>query len=121
MNKPISIPQLNDLNQAVDTFVRTVIASGLSALDKRTTPSEYVRRQWHDRNIDLVIRAAVSPATIAGNPALAAVAIAFLESASSRADQCHRQVARVPDNEPNNSGFILVVGRPRTRLMLGGV
>lgn len=70
-------------------------ASGLSALDKRTTPSEYARRQWNDRNIDLVLRAAVSPATIAGNPALAQVAVAFLETlvpVSAGADLLNRGI-----------------------------
>lgn len=56
MNKPLPIPlQLDDPDRGVEHFVRAVIASGLSALDKRTTPNEYARRQWNDRNIDLVL------------------------------------------------------------------
>jgi len=50
MNKPLPIPlQLDpDPNQAVDTFVRAVIASGLSALDtgRASAPTKlrFVRR-----------------------------------------------------------------------------
>src|SRR5262245_34846790 len=79
MTKPLRFPQLDD-DPKVNTFVRAVIASGLGALDKRTTPSDYAKRQWNDRNIEMILRAAASPATIAGTPALAAVAVAFLDT-----------------------------------------
>ena len=49
MNKPLPIPLQLDPGRRSIPFVRAVIASGLSALDKRTTPSEYARRAWNDR------------------------------------------------------------------------
>src|SRR5262245_53212248 len=77
MNKPLPISYSNE--SAMATFTRAVIAAGLGALDKNTTSAEIARR-WNDRSIDLVLRASVTPATLAGNPAIAQVAVAFLET-----------------------------------------
>jgi hypothetical protein len=65
---------------AVSALVRACIATGLGTLDKTMPASSYARRQWDDRTVELILRAAVSPATIAGTPALAHVAVAFLEA-----------------------------------------
>src|SRR5262249_38326189 len=64
---------------AVASLVRGVIAIGLGALDKSVRPSEFARK-WDDARVPLVLRAAVSPATMAGTPAPATVAAAFLET-----------------------------------------
>ena len=81
---------------AVASLVRAAIATGLGALDKTTRPAEFARRHWgDDRNVDLVLRAAVSPTSIAGTPVLAQVAAAFLDvlvPASAGADLLARGV-----------------------------
>jgi hypothetical protein len=64
---------------AVSSLVRAVIATSAGALDKMTPAAKYARR-WDDRNADLILRAAVSPTTIASAPAIAHVAVAFLET-----------------------------------------
>lgn len=69
-------------DQAVRTLVRAAIATGLSALDKSVRPAEHAnRRGWgDDRGLDLVLRAAVLPTSLSNTPALAQVAVAFLET-----------------------------------------
>jgi hypothetical protein len=67
--------------RSVASLTRACIATGRAALDKSMRPAEFARRTWgDDRTTELVLRAAVSPATLAGNPALAHVAVAFLET-----------------------------------------
>src|SRR5262249_19777446 len=59
---------------------RAALATGIGALDRTVHPAEYARRQWgDDRNVELLLRAAVSPTTLAGTPALAHTAAAFLD------------------------------------------
>jgi hypothetical protein len=66
---------------SVASLVRAAIAVGISSLDKQTRPQEYAKRTWDaDHKVDMILRAAVSPASLAGSPALAHVAIAFLET-----------------------------------------
>ena len=78
---PEDIPNGNrKRDAAVASLVRACIATGLAALDKQTHPTEYAKRTWDSRDVDLVLRAAVSPASLAGNPALARVSVAFLET-----------------------------------------
>jgi hypothetical protein len=60
-------------------LTRACIA-GLGTLDRTTSPAAYARPQWDDRNVDPFLRAAVSPATVAGTPELAHVAISLLET-----------------------------------------
>jgi hypothetical protein len=64
---------------AVSSLVRAVISISAGTLDKQTPAAKHARR-WDDRNTDLILRAAVSPTTIASAPALAHVAVAFLET-----------------------------------------
>jgi hypothetical protein len=75
------VPDRQSVNRAaVRSLTRAVIASGLTALDKSNRPSEFARRMWgDDRTTELVLRAAVTPATLAGNPAIAQVAASFLD------------------------------------------
>ena len=67
--------------RAITWLVRACITTGLSALDRSVTASEHAHRLWGtDRNVDLVLRAAVTPTSVAGTPALAQVAAAFLDT-----------------------------------------
>jgi hypothetical protein len=67
--------------RSITSLVRAAIAVGISAFDKGTTrAADYAKQTWDDHGADMVLRAAVSPATLAGNPALARVSVAFLEA-----------------------------------------
>jgi hypothetical protein len=77
------------------SFVRSCLCVGLSALDKSVRPGDIARR-WEDRAVGLVLRAAVSPTSLANTPALATIAVAFLEALrpmSAGADLLARGVA----------------------------
>jgi hypothetical protein len=96
MRTPILVPE--DRNGgSIAPLVRAVIATGLSAIDKTAHASEHARRRFgDDRVLDLVLRAAVSPTTMAGTPALAHVVAAFLDAlvpVSAGADLLRRCVA----------------------------
>jgi hypothetical protein len=68
-------------DDAVRSLVRAAIAIGLNARDRNVSPSAILRRQWgDDRTAELVLRAAVQPATLAGNSALTQVGYAFLDA-----------------------------------------
>jgi hypothetical protein len=59
-------------------LVRSAIAIGINKLEPSNLPRDYVRRMWPgDRDVPLILRAAISPARTADVP-LAAVATAFL-------------------------------------------
>jgi hypothetical protein len=64
----------------VTALTRAAIAIGLGTLDKQTYPEDYIKRTWDDHLANMVLRAATAPATLAGNAALARVAVAFLET-----------------------------------------
>jgi hypothetical protein len=64
----------------VDSLVHATIGTGLAKLDRNIRANEYVRRIWNDRNADLIIKAASSPATIANTPALTEISVAYLET-----------------------------------------
>ena len=65
---------------AVASLVRAALATAHGARDKSISPDRYVREHWgNDRTAELILRAPVSPATIASSPALAQVVSAFLE------------------------------------------
>jgi hypothetical protein len=65
----------------VTALVRAAIAIGIGTLNKQSYPSDYIKRTWDDDHLaDMVLRAATAPATLAGNAALARVAVAFLET-----------------------------------------
>jgi len=55
----------------VTALTRAAIAIGIGKLDKQTYPSDYIKRTWNDHLADMVLRAATTPATLAGNAALA--------------------------------------------------
>jgi hypothetical protein len=80
MRTPVLVPEDRNGN-SIAPLVRACIAHGLAALDKTARPTEHARRQYgDDRVLELVLRAATAPATIAGNPALAHVVAAFLDA-----------------------------------------
>src|SRR6516162_8399677 len=65
---------------AVASLVRAALATAHGARDKSISPDRYVREHWgNGRTAELILRAPVSPATIASSPALAQVVSAFLE------------------------------------------
>jgi hypothetical protein len=81
MRTPVLVPEDRNGGSSIAPLVRACIAIGLGALDKSARASEHARRQWGDeRTLELVLRAATAPATLAGNPALAHVAVAFLDT-----------------------------------------
>jgi hypothetical protein len=66
---------------AVSSLVRAVIAVGLARLDRNMPASEQAKARWgSDRTLDLVMRAATTPTSLAGSPQLAQVAVAFLKA-----------------------------------------
>jgi hypothetical protein len=81
-------------DQAIASLVRAAAAIGLAALDGTARAPEHARRRFgEDRGLELVLRAAVSPTALAGTPALAHVAYAYLEAlvpASAGADLFNR-------------------------------
>jgi hypothetical protein len=81
MRTPRIVPEDHANGGSIAPLVRAVIATGLGALDKSARASEHARRQWgDDRTLELVLRAATSPTSLAGTPALAHVAVAFLKT-----------------------------------------
>jgi len=65
---------------AVASLVRAALATAHGARDRTTSASDYARARWgNDRTAELILRAPVSPTTIASAPALAQVAAAFLD------------------------------------------
>jgi hypothetical protein len=69
MRIPAIVPEDRNGGATIAPLVRAAIATGIAALDKTTRAPEHARGRWgEDRNLDLVLRAASSPATLAGNP-----------------------------------------------------
>jgi Phage capsid family len=61
-------------------LVRAVLATGLAKLESKL-PGEIVRRNWgNDRDVDLVLRAAQTPTSIANTSALSQITVAFLDA-----------------------------------------
>src|SRR5262245_18235017 len=81
MSRPIPLrPDFDSLNAAsVRSLARTVIATSLAALDKNTRPSDHARR-YDDRDLNLILRAAVSPHSLSNSPQMAQVRVAFLDA-----------------------------------------
>jgi hypothetical protein len=80
--RPIPLIPSPDVRRAaaVRSLTRACIATGICALDKSTRPGEYLKRTWSDDHLaDMITRASVAPATLAGNTALAQVAASFLD------------------------------------------
>jgi hypothetical protein len=79
MNKPFLPEDLRRERPA--TIARAVIAYSVAALKRSILPDEYARKTWgNDRDLELVMRAAVSPHTLINTPALTQIAKAFLET-----------------------------------------
>jgi hypothetical protein len=88
--KPVPIPLRPDPDavreQAVTTLTRAAIAVARGAFDRNTRPADYARKTWgsnESRAVDLVLRAASSPAmttTSGWASELAQVTIMFLAS-----------------------------------------
>jgi hypothetical protein len=79
----------------VASLVRACIALGLNKIDSSLHPAEFARRTWDDHRVDLVFRAAVSPASLSNTPALTQISVSFLEAlvpASAGADLLARGV-----------------------------
>jgi hypothetical protein len=66
----------------VTSLTRAAIAIGISALDKQQTyPEHYIKKTWEDDYLaGMILRSATAPATLASSPALARVAVDFLEA-----------------------------------------
>jgi hypothetical protein len=77
MNKPF-LPSDRE-RAAVNSLTHAAIATGLAKLDRSIRASDFVRRTWDDRNADLIIKAASSPATTAIT-ALTQISVAYLET-----------------------------------------
>jgi hypothetical protein len=75
-------------------LTRAAICVGRAALDRNTRASD-VAKQWDDRSVELILRAAVSPTSTANSPAMTQVSVAFLGAlvpASAGADLLARGV-----------------------------
>jgi hypothetical protein len=83
MRTPVVVPEDRDRNgNSISPLVRAAIAVGLAGLDRRTGSAvDHAQRRFgDDRNLNLVLRAATSPTSLAGTPALARIAVAYLEA-----------------------------------------
>jgi hypothetical protein len=77
------VPDRSARNEAaVRSLTRAAIATGVASFDsKQIHPQAYARDRWQDDHVaGMVLRAAVTPASLAGNAALARVSLAFLET-----------------------------------------
>ena len=64
-------------------------------LDTTIRPLEFAQKQWDDRKVELVLRAAVNPTALSNTPALAQITTAFLGAlvpASAGADLLARGI-----------------------------
>jgi hypothetical protein len=82
--------------RAVTSLVRAAIATGLSALNRPRPPSDFARKWGDDEGMKLVLRAAVSPTSVAGTPPLAHITVSLLQALapmSAGADLLNRAIA----------------------------
>src|SRR5262249_16657904 len=81
---------------ASTALVRAVIAKATSGVDSSRSAGEIARAMWgEDRDVDLILRAAASPHTLANTPVLAQIAKTFLATLvpmSAGADLLNRGV-----------------------------
>jgi hypothetical protein len=76
--RPFPLP--SDLN-GTRALTRAVIATGLAAMKRPNLPDEVAKKLWgNDPDVALVLRAAVTPHTIANTPQLAQIAKAFIKT-----------------------------------------
>jgi hypothetical protein len=66
-------------DDAISSLVRACLATGLSKFTP-TQPAEFVRRTWDDECAGLILRAAVSPASLSNTPALTQVTAVLLDA-----------------------------------------
>jgi capsid protein len=106
---------------AVTPLVRAAIATANNVFDRNVSASEFARRNWNDRAVEYVLRAAVSPATTT-TPGwaqeLSPVTLAFLASLvgpSAGADLLGRGIQlrfdgakaiSLPTIAPGQTGFV---------------
>jgi HK97 family phage major capsid protein len=90
---PVNDPDYNATKQAryrerkraleatdpVASFVRAAIVTGLATLEK-SRPDVVAQRTFSDYRLDLILRAAVSPASVSNTPALTQVTVAILDA-----------------------------------------
>jgi hypothetical protein len=77
------VPEDLDSGYGVRPLVRACIATGLTAMDRRTfSAADHIRRLgWtDDRDMALVLRAATNPASLTNTPQLARMAYKFLDT-----------------------------------------
>src|SRR5215467_1054700 len=80
MNRPL-VPEDLRRHAPDRPLVRAVIATCLAAMKRPNHPEEVARSMWGgDRDVEMVLRAAVSTATIASTPALTQIAKQFLST-----------------------------------------
>jgi hypothetical protein len=82
MRTPRIVPE--DNGSSIAPLVRAAIATGLGALDRnapgKSRHEHAARRFGNDHALNLVLRAASQPATLAGNPVLAHVVVEYLKA-----------------------------------------
>jgi hypothetical protein len=79
---PGIVPEDYRNGASISPLVRAAIALGLGALERRTGNAlEHARRRFgDDRSVELVLRAATTPTALSNSPALARIAVAYLEA-----------------------------------------
>jgi hypothetical protein len=98
--RPQGIPLRPDPAARRDAYIRSLaracIATAVAASERPLRAADYAKRAWGDDHIaDMVLRAAVTPASLAGNSALTSVSQAFLAAlvpASAGADLLARGI-----------------------------
>src|SRR5262249_52063719 len=113
---PIAFPN----SAAVGSLVRACIAVGRSSLDERESPQDYAARQWKDDNVvGLLVKAAVTPTSLANATALNQVAMSFLSALvpmSAGADLLRRAI---PVDFNGAAGIAVPNIAPPTALFVG--
>src|SRR5258705_12553509 len=84
-SRPSGIPLRPDPRarerEALATFMRACVATAMGVLDKTVRPGDYAARTWpQDRDVGLVLRAPVSPASTDSAAALLQVSLALLSA-----------------------------------------
>src|SRR5215831_15802562 len=95
-------------DQAMRSIARAAVASGLAAMDRTILLSDYPKKAWpQDRDVPLILRTAIQPASTANTAALAAIGVAYLQAlkpASAGADLLARGLQLRFENRTSNIG-----------------
>jgi hypothetical protein len=96
MTRPFPLPSDLDDKRALVPLTRAVIAICLGSMKRPNRPEEVARKLWgDDRDTELVLRAAVSTATLGNSAALTQITKTFLKTlvpASAGADLLGRGI-----------------------------